>query len=114
MTETLLLGLTITVVGLVIVFLVQGSITLFVGLIRRLDARWQQCEEADREAALIRDPSVDRTTLVLIAAAAATMIAGRHRVRSVRRLLPVDSPQSPWSAQGRAVLQGSHIPGRRR
>lgn len=107
-------ALTITVVGLAIVFLVQVAIALVVSLLRRLDERWQAGETACAVAALERQQTLDDTTLLLISAAAATMIAGRSRIRSVRRLLPADSPSSPWSAQGRAVLQGSHIIVRKR
>lgn len=114
MTGTSGFALTITVVGLAIVFLVQVAIAAVVGLLRRLDERWRAAEAAREAAALGRRPTLDDTTLVLVSAAVATLIAGRTRIRSVRRLLPADSPSSPWSAQGRAVLQGSHVIVRRR
>lgn len=107
-------ALTITAVGLGIVFLVQMAIAVVVGILKRLDARWQAHEASRDAAALERQQTLDDTTLVLVSAAVATMIAGRSRIRSVRRLLPADAPSSPWSAQGRAVLQGSHIIARKR
>ena len=102
-------SLTLTVAGLLIVFLVQASISLVVALMRRLDENWRRKEEMRATAAFGKEPTVDATTLVLIAAAVGTVLTGRHRIRSVRRLLPADAPSSPWSSQGRAVLQGSHV-----
>lgn len=102
-------GLEITLIGMGVVFvgllLVVGAITLM----RRLDERWQDEESQHDVAALAATPTIDSTTLVLIAAAAATMVAGRHRIRGVRRILPGDASSSAWAITGRAVLQGSHV-----
>ncbi len=102
-------GVTLSLVGLVITFLVLATISMVVSLIRRLDDRWQRREAANEARALERPPTIDETTAVLIAAAVSTWLVGRHRIRSIRRLLPADAPASPWSHQGRAVLQGSHV-----
>jgi len=107
--ETATFALTLTAVGILIVFLVQALISIIVALIRGLDERWREREREQAERALVRDPTIDRTTLVLICAAVSTVLQGRHRIRAVRRLLPADSQKSPWSVQGRAVLQGSHV-----
>ncbi|MBN1827116.1 MAG: OadG family protein [Candidatus Eisenbacteria bacterium] len=102
-------NLTLALVGLGIVFMVQVLITLVVSLVRRIDRGWQDREERQASAALDKQQNLDTVTVVLIAAAVATIVGGRHRIRSVRRLLSVDSPSSPWSSQGRATLQGSHV-----
>lgn len=96
----------ITIVGLLIVFLVLSLIAGAVALIGRLDDQWQHREEKEKEEALVAPPTIDHTTLVLISTAVATVGLGRTRIRSVRRLAPEQS--AIWSAQGRAVLIGSH------
>lgn len=102
----------VTATGLVTVFGVLALIALVVSVFRRLDDHWQEREgRADREA-VDREPTIDDTTLVLIAAAAATAVAGRFRVRRIRRLLSPQAQRTPWSAQGRLILQGSHTPRR--
>jgi Na+-transporting methylmalonyl-CoA/oxaloacetate decarboxylase gamma subunit len=106
-------GVNLTIVGLAIVFGVLGAIAVIVSLIGRLDERWQARERELDQSRLDRPPTIDATTAVLIAAAVATYLQGRHRIRSVRRLLPADASTSPWSSSGRAVLQGSHVIGRR-
>ncbi len=112
MSEDLAYGLTLGVVGFGIVFLVLTAISVVVFLVRRLDEGWQHRERIVEIERLERPMTIDATTAVLIAAAVATYLVGRHRIRSVRRLLPADAPTSPWSSQGRAVLQGSHLIGR--
>lgn len=107
-------GLNLGLVGFGIVFLVLGAIALIVLLIQRADRGWQQREHVESIRRLEKPPTIDAATAVVIAAAVATFVAGRHRIRSVRRLLPADAPSSPWSVQGRAVLQGSHALTRRR
>ena len=109
MLENLEFGLLLTFVGLVIVFAVLALIAGIVTLIGKLDKRWQEDERRWHEEAVDRTPTIDATTAVLIAAAVATYLGGRARIRTVRRLLPADMPSSPWSAQGRATLQGSHV-----
>lgn len=97
---------TITFLGILIVFTVLGLIAAAVALIGRLDDQWQNREAKEETAALAADPKIDHTSLVLITAAVATVGLGRTRIRSVRRLAPEQS--AVWSAQGRAVLIGSH------
>jgi Na+-transporting methylmalonyl-CoA/oxaloacetate decarboxylase gamma subunit len=98
----------------VIVFLVLALIALVVAGFRRLDEHWQRQEAKEREEALEKEPTIDATTLVLITAACATVVAGRFRVKRVRRLLSPNMPRTPWSAEGRVTLQGSHVIQRRR
>jgi len=98
----------VTVTGLVTVFGVLALISLVVSFFRRLDDHWQRQEAAAARKALGKEPTIDDTTLVLIAAAAATVVTGRFRVRRIRRLLSPHTQRTPWSAQGRLILQGSH------
>lgn len=107
-------GLTLTIVGLAIVFGVLGLTATVVRVLGSLDRRWQEAERKREVEALERTPSIDNTTAVLISAAVATYLGGRFRIRSVRRLMRTDLPESPWSAQGRATLRGSHVISRRK
>lgn len=110
--DTLLQNIPLALVGLLIVFMVQMIIATAIYLIRSVDEKWRHQEKRRNAEALDREPTIDATTVVLIAAVAATILGGRHRINSIRRLMPPDHRRSPWSAQGRAVLQGSHVIGR--
>jgi Na+-transporting methylmalonyl-CoA/oxaloacetate decarboxylase gamma subunit len=98
----------LTLVGILIVFGVLTLIAVVVALLKRLDDRWQAHEAAQAEAATGRRPTIDATTLVLISAAAAVAVGGRFRVRRIRRLLSPRQKRTPWSAQGRLTLHGTH------
>ncbi|MFO7769151.1 MAG: OadG family protein [bacterium] len=102
-------GLVLSAAGIVMVFGVLALISLAVKTMSRLDER-RLAKASEKEAGPAESsPTIDNTTLVLITAAVATMIEGRFRIRSVRRLLPAENPHSPWATQGRSVLLGSHI-----
>jgi Na+-transporting methylmalonyl-CoA/oxaloacetate decarboxylase gamma subunit len=109
MAEWLSFGLNITIIGISIVFLALIIISAAISFIKRLDDRWETREKMQTEAALDKDQSIDTTTLVLIAAAVATMIQGRYHIKRIRRLLPRGGEKGPWSVHGRAVLLGSHV-----
>ena len=94
--------------GLVIVFSVLALIALVVAIFKRLDDHWQKQEQLAEARALTKAPTIDETTLLLITAACATVVAGRFKVRRIRRLLSPRTKRTPWSAQGRLTLQGSH------
>ncbi len=98
----------LTLVGVGIVFSVLALIATVVALFKRLDDHWQAQEEAAAEKALVKEPTIDDTTLVLISAAVATVVGGRFRVQKIRRLLSPRTKRTPWSASGRLRLQGSH------
>ncbi len=100
--------------GIGIVFAVLAVIAGAVALLKKLDDRWQQAEARTAAAATDRTQDIDDTTLVLIAAAAAVAVGGRFRVRRIRRLLSPRTKRTPWSAQGRLILMGSHQPRRKR
>jgi hypothetical protein len=110
--DTLMQNIPLALVGLLIVFTVQLIIATAIYLVRQFDEKWRHQEKRRNAEVLDREPTIDATTVVLIAAAAATVLRGRHRIRSIRRLMPADHRRSPWSAQGRATLQGSHAIGR--
>lgn len=101
-------ALEISLVGIFIVFVVLAVTAGMVAAIRRLDRRWQEREAREDAEALAAEPTIDTTTLILISAAVATFVEGRHRIRAVRRVGVPQRSQS-WSAQGRAVLMGSHV-----
>jgi len=105
---------TLALVGILIVFGVLALIASVVAVLKRLDDRWLDHEARHAEAAVDKEPTIDNTTLVLIAAAAATAVGGRFRVRRIRRLLSPRQKRTPWSAQGRLILQGSHTVRRKR
>ncbi len=111
--ETLSQNIPLALVGLLIVFTVQLIIATAIYLVRQFDEKWRHQEKRRNAEVLDREPTIDALTVVLIAAAAATVLRGRHRIRSIRRLMPADHRRSPWTAQGRAVLQGSHVIGRK-
>ncbi len=98
----------LAVTGLCIVFGVLALIAGVVALFKRVDDHWQQQEQVAAVQAVQKEPTIDETTLLLITAAAATAVAGRFRVRRIRRLLSPTTKRTPWSSQGRMVLQGSH------
>ncbi len=109
MSEGLRFGLELAMIGMGIVFAVLWIITGSVSLIRLADERWQEKEKRAEEEATEREPTIDSTTLVLIAAACATMIQGRYYIRRVRRLMPSTAQTGVWSMQGRTILHGSHV-----
>ncbi len=94
--------------GLVIVFSVLALIALVVAIFKRLDDHWQKQEEDAAAKATEKEPTIDDTSLLLITAACATVVAGRFKVRKIRRLLSPRAKRTPWSSQGRLTLQGSH------
>ena len=101
-------AITLSVVGFLIVFAVLALTATLVWLVGRFDTGWQRREQVEEQTRVDRDPTIDATTAVLIAAAVTTYLGGRARIRSVRRLIPAGGQPSAWSAQGRATLLGSH------
>ena len=98
----------LAVSGLVIVFCVLALSAGVVAVFKRLDDHWQEQERLNEAKAVDKAPTIDDTTLLLITAACATVVAGRFKVRRIRRLLSPQTKRTPWSAQGRLILQGSH------
>ncbi len=101
-------AVTLAVVGFLIVFMVLALTATLVWLVGRFDLRWQRHEQVTEQQRTDREPTIDATTAVIAAAAVATYLGGRARIRSVRRLIPAAGEPSTWSAQGRATLLGSH------
>ena len=99
---------TLSLVGILIVFGVLSLIAVVVALLKKLDDRWQAREAEQAESATEKEPTIDAMTLVLVSAAAAVAVGGRFRVRRIRRLLSPRQKRTPWSAQGRLILHGTH------
>lgn len=97
----------LTLAGLVVVFASLTLISLAVAFMRRLDEKFAPSKVPVTENS-VKDQNIDNLTLVLISAAAATMIQGRFRIKTVKRLVSRDTGQTGWSSQGRSVLMGSH------
>lgn len=111
MEATITNGLSLAFAGIIIVFLSLAFIALTVRFIRWLDNTWQEREEQERQAAIEASPTIDDLTMVIISAAVATYLVGRHRIKSIHRVSEAQSSGSLWSSKGRAVLQGSHRTG---
>jgi Na+-transporting methylmalonyl-CoA/oxaloacetate decarboxylase gamma subunit len=107
MNSSIAQGLNVSFIGIVIVFGILGFISAMVALIGILDRNWTRREQKQTGESLIKPQNIDDISLVLIAAAVATVIKGRHRIRRVTRVRPA-SGSSVWSIQGRSVLLGSH------
>ena len=107
MSESIIFTLKFAAVGITIVFAVLAIISIVIALMRRGDEVLEKRNgsEPDKES----EQNIDNTTLVLIAAAAATMIKGRFHIKRVRKLMSRDTVKGPWSLQGRAILLGSHV-----
>lgn len=106
-TEALLWeGLNLTVVGLTVVFAVLALVAVAVRGLKWLDARLQP--PARPAPASEAEAQIDHTTLVLIAAAVATLVRGRYHITKVRRLPQHGPGDTAWSQQHRAVLLASH------
>ncbi len=106
--ENSLFPLTFSGVGITIVFAVLALIATVISVLRNFDDRWEQKERQAEIDRLNEEPSIDATTLVLISAAVATAVEGRHYIKSVRRVAPKGIRRGTWALQGRAVLHGSH------
>ena len=104
----------LAIAGILIVFAVLILIATVVSLFKRVDDRWRAHEAALAAQSTSRTQNIDDITLLLISAAAATVVGGRFRVRRIHRLLPMRTKRTPWSSQGRSILQGSHAITRKR
>jgi len=107
MEPSVALGLNLTVVGMTVVFLILSLIALLVQFMKLFDRNWKTREKQQRTESLEKPQTIDDLTLILIAATVATMVHGRHRIRSVKRVIS-STASSPWSMQGRSTIFGSH------
>ena len=108
MNPSISLGINLTIAGTLIVFIILTFIAVVIKVISYFDRDWQNREQNQLVEAMTRPSSIDDISLVLITAAIATVLQGRHRIRRITRLEP-SSQTSVWSIQGRSVLLGSHI-----
>ena len=105
MSDVMSQGIRFSIAGMSVVFTVLFLISTVVAVIRWIDARPQGGD--------FEGPAVDRLDLVLISSAVAVVLAGKARIRSVRRLSAGDGTRNPWCLQGRATLHESHVLGTR-
>ena len=109
MDPTVSFGITLALVGMAIVVVVQLLIAGAIALVRTVDERWQQHERHAAEAALSAPPTIDHTTLILIAAAATAVLQRRKfRILQVRRLGSSLSAAGAWQQSGRTAIHQSH------
>jgi Na+-transporting methylmalonyl-CoA/oxaloacetate decarboxylase gamma subunit len=108
MNDALTYGFELAGIGLLVVFSVLSLLAIAVNLLQRLDARWQANEKVEHAALTEAPPTIDTTTLVLISAAVFTATQGRGHIKTVRRLMPSEHPNSAWALEGRLNVQGSH------
>lgn len=113
MSETLLTSLTITVVGVFIVFTVLFILVFFVSFLKRIDEKWDERknQKENNSHALMEEPAAadNSRDLVLISAAVAAYFKGRAIIRRVRVLPNVPRQGGLWALQARTVLQSSHV-----
>lgn len=109
MSESLLSSLGMSFVGVFIVFSTLFILVLLVSFIKWADGKWEERELMEKENALMKQQTIDDTTLVLISAAIATYFKGRAVIRRVRVLPKAPKRGGLWATQARAVLQSSHI-----
>ncbi len=109
MSADLIFSLRFTFIGILIVFSALTLIAASIHYISRLEKYTAGRSKTSTDQPPAQKSTIDNITLVLISAAVATMILGRFHIRRIRRLLPGSKVRSPWSAQGLAILHGSHV-----
>ncbi|MCD6160803.1 MAG: OadG family protein [candidate division Zixibacteria bacterium] len=110
MQETLGFTIKFSIVGILIVFSALTFISIIVSLLKRTDDRWQAHELSQQEATASEgEANIDILTLVIISAAAATVLQGRYYVRKIRRIRRLGAKPGSWTVQGRSILLGSHL-----
>ncbi|WP_022850146.1 OadG family protein [Limisalsivibrio acetivorans] len=102
-------AITLSVVGVLIVFVSLFLISTLVSFMRRMDERWQNREKEEEAEKLTKEPNIDTTTVVLISAAVSAVLMQRFRIKTIKRIHSPEAKTASWSFQGRAVLHGSHV-----
>ncbi|MBI1335846.1 MAG: hypothetical protein GC164_02660 [Phycisphaera sp.] len=110
-------GVELALVGMLVVFFALSVTSLVIAGLRRLD-EWMSARSAQAvvskdkaavpEAAPI-GPRIDDHLIVVLAAAASTVLQKSVRVHRVRFLGPSDRGES-WKQEGRSVIMTSHRP----
>lgn len=100
-------ALQLTFVGLTVVFTALLGVIGVIVVMNRLDTQSDERESAQKKAQIDKDPTIDDLTLTLIATAVATVLVGRHQIRSVRRVRHARKT-GMWAEAGRAQLHASH------
>jgi Na+-transporting methylmalonyl-CoA/oxaloacetate decarboxylase gamma subunit len=99
------LALTLTLVGMVVVFAVLLALTAMIAIVRWLDLR--PTPPAVLPGPEPEEPTLDDEIVVVIAAAVAAVVAGPHRIQQIRRI-PPSQDSGLWSEAGRAEVHASH------
>lgn len=108
-------SLKFSIIGILIVFSALIIISTIVSLLKRADDRWQAHELARQEVTASEgDSTIDTLTLVLISAAAGTVLQGRYHIRKIRRIRRLGAKPGSWTVQGRSILLGSHLVSKKR
>jgi Na+-transporting methylmalonyl-CoA/oxaloacetate decarboxylase gamma subunit len=106
MEDSLMVGIRLTVVGMVVVFIGMGLLIAFLYFFQRLD-QW-----IHRPAAATQEPETLPTAfdpeLVAVLSAAAFVALGQPvRIRRIQYSRP--QRDATWSKQGRMTIMGSHV-----
>lgn len=98
----------LSVMGMTVVFSVLMLVAGLVTLVRRFGGISEPRDHIATAVRSSRDRVLDDLTVVLITAAAITLLKGRGRIRRIRKVRHSEPRSSPWILQGRATLIGSH------
>lgn len=112
MSQDLIFSFRFAGIAIILVFSALAIISTAIYYASKLDKYFsgrKKTSEQDEGQAAGQTSNIDNLTLVLISAAAATMIQGRFHIKKVRRLMPGDHVNSPWATRGLAILHGSHV-----
>ena len=97
-------GLALALTGILVVFVVLSLIAVLVASFGYLDRRFTAQDSSQEKAEQAAE--IDNITLLLISAAVATVMRGRHRIHRIRRLEKIGNS---WQQSGRATLHASHV-----
>lgn len=108
MEESLIVGVRLTVVGMIVVFMGLGILVILLSLFQRIDQWMSQPKTEDTPSTTV-SPGALTPELVAALSAAAVMALGKpvriHRIR-----YHPDGPRygTEWARQGRLTVMGSH------
>ena len=110
--EVFKIGLQITVVGLVVVFVALALLAWMLSYFDKID-NWvtnrgtkTQAKTVEPEAKETIDKGISPEIIAVISAAVAEAIGGKTRIKHVRYRRQTADPT--WQAQGRATIMASH------
>ena len=110
--EVFKIGLQITVVGLVVVFVALALLAWMLSYFDKIDTWVTQrgTKSHDKAVESVTDETIDKgispEIIAVISAAVAEAIGGKTRIKHVRYRRQVADPT--WQTQGRATIMASH------